>query len=221
MVEIERLIAGIHPNAWHFVNFVTAPEIFLPIRPGQVEEYRSGFRARQLLVSVCPLITAHSGCTVFSHTVTHTFSAIFLQIPNKRTGGEGRNRTFFAQFRGKITANFQVTASNSVTTQLNLSNSFTEGVLLANHLLVSTKCEAIDLLSIALARLLLCVDRLERRGTCYLQNEGGLIKDKRHGDESTCSCWHHRFSIYIPHSHALAQTLSTSPGVCSRFTHTR
>ena len=37
MVQIEWLIARINPNASHFVNLVTAPKVFLPIRPGQID----------------------------------------------------------------------------------------------------------------------------------------------------------------------------------------
>ena len=37
MVEIEWLIAGIDPNAWHPVNLVASPDILLPIRPGQID----------------------------------------------------------------------------------------------------------------------------------------------------------------------------------------
>ena len=35
--RIERLVAGINPDARHLVNFVTAPQIFLPVGPGEID----------------------------------------------------------------------------------------------------------------------------------------------------------------------------------------
>src|SRR5437660_2706248 len=49
MVEIERLIAGINPNARHFVNLVTAPDILLPIRPRQVDAAKRNQKTRRML----------------------------------------------------------------------------------------------------------------------------------------------------------------------------
>ena len=49
MVQIEWLIAGINPNARHFVNFVTAPNILLPIRPGQVDAAKRNQKTRSML----------------------------------------------------------------------------------------------------------------------------------------------------------------------------
>src|SRR5438094_10469636 len=48
MVEIEWLIAGINPNARHFVNLVTAPDILLPIRPGEVDAAKRNQKARSM-----------------------------------------------------------------------------------------------------------------------------------------------------------------------------
>src|SRR6266487_6857884 len=49
MVQIEWLIAGINPNARHFVNLVTAPDILLPIRPGQVDAPKRNQKPSTLL----------------------------------------------------------------------------------------------------------------------------------------------------------------------------
>src|SRR6266571_8815437 len=49
MVQIEWLIAGINPNPRHFVNLVTAPDILLPIRPGQVDAAKRNQKARPML----------------------------------------------------------------------------------------------------------------------------------------------------------------------------
>ena len=50
MVEIEWLIAWINPNAGHFVDLVTAPDILLPIRPRQIDAAKRNQKARAL----CP-----------------------------------------------------------------------------------------------------------------------------------------------------------------------
>src|SRR5436309_14157025 len=49
MVQVEWLIAGINPNARHFVNLVTAPDILLPIRPGQVDAAKRNQKTRSML----------------------------------------------------------------------------------------------------------------------------------------------------------------------------
>src|SRR6185369_11304664 len=49
MIQIEWLIAGINPKARHFVNFVTAANIFLPVRPGQVDAAKRSQKARSVL----------------------------------------------------------------------------------------------------------------------------------------------------------------------------
>src|SRR6266545_7742325 len=49
MVQIKWLIAGINPNARHFVNLVTAPYVLLPIRPGQVDAAKRNQKARPML----------------------------------------------------------------------------------------------------------------------------------------------------------------------------
>src|SRR5262245_9289441 len=54
MVEIERLIAGINPNARHFVNFVTAPHVFVPIRPGQIDAAKGNQKTSSMLPTFGP-----------------------------------------------------------------------------------------------------------------------------------------------------------------------
>src|SRR5207302_11453740 len=49
MVQIEWLIAGINPNARHLVNLMTAPDVLLPIRPGQVDATKRNQKARSML----------------------------------------------------------------------------------------------------------------------------------------------------------------------------
>jgi hypothetical protein len=51
MVQIEWLIAGINPKTRHFVILVTAPNIFLPIRPGQVDAAKRNQKAGTMLAA--------------------------------------------------------------------------------------------------------------------------------------------------------------------------
>src|SRR5207302_6363150 len=49
MVQIEWLIAGINPTARHLVSLMTAPDVLLPIRPGQVDATKRNQKARSML----------------------------------------------------------------------------------------------------------------------------------------------------------------------------
>src|SRR4030095_4177372 len=46
---MEWLVAGINSKTRHFVNLVTAPDVFLPIRPGQVDAAKRDQKARSML----------------------------------------------------------------------------------------------------------------------------------------------------------------------------
>jgi len=49
VVEVEWLIPWINPKARHLVNLVTPPDIFLPIRPGQVDAAKRNQKAGSVL----------------------------------------------------------------------------------------------------------------------------------------------------------------------------
>jgi hypothetical protein len=61
MVQIEWLITGIDSKARHFVNLVTAANVLLPIRPGQV----NAAKRNQEAGSVLPAFDASRALTPF------------------------------------------------------------------------------------------------------------------------------------------------------------
>src|SRR4030095_14177645 len=52
MVQVEWLIAGIDPKARHFLNLVTAPNVLLPIGPGQVNAAKRNQKAGSVLAAL-------------------------------------------------------------------------------------------------------------------------------------------------------------------------